>query len=92
MKLALKSYGVFLPRYLHFKAYYHLMKQHRHKAQHLLNRALLEANKSGCLYDAEWCSMSKASWFPDDSMLDREIEKEMKEDNENTIFMYRFQK
>lgn len=92
MKLTLVSFGVFLARYLHFKAYFNLMKNNPHKAEHLLNRAFIEANKSGCLYDVEWCLQSRSSWFPDNTLMNMEIEQEMSEDNEDTIFMYRFQK
>lgn len=92
MKLALSTFGVFQPRYLHFKAYYQLMRDRPHRAQHFLNRASMEANRCGCLYDSEWCLQSKAAWFPNDSFMNTEIEREMNEDNEDTIFMYRFQK
>lgn len=92
MKLTLSSFGVFRPRYLHFKAYYNVMKGRLHKAQHLLNKSFIEANKCGCLYDSEWCMQSKNSWFPDSTFINMEIAQEMNEDNEDTIFMYRFQK
>lgn len=92
MKKALISFGVFEPRYLHLKAYYHLLRNHPHKAQHLLNKAFIEANNNGCLYDSEWCLQSKTSWFPDATFMNMEIEQKMNEDNEDTIFMYRFQK
>lgn len=88
-KLVLKSFQVFKARYLHFKAYFHIMRNQPYKAQHLLSKALLESNRSGCLYDSEWCLHSKNTWFPNDNTSDQ-IQQE--EDNEDTIFMYQFQK
>ena len=84
----LKNFGIFRPRYLHFKAYYNLIKSRPLRAMHLLNKSFIEANKCGGLYDVEWCLQSKNSWFPGSTFINKEIENE---DNEDTVFMYRFQ-
>lgn len=91
LRLSLRRFGVFEPRYCHFRAYFQLIEGHYHKAKHLLNKAFIEANRSGCLYDAEWCLRSRKAWFPKDTDSNLEIEQELTEDNEDTVFMFVFQ-
>ncbi len=91
LRLALRNFGVFQSRYLHFQAYYSLIKGHPHKARTLLNRAFVEANRSGCMYDAEWCLRSRNAWFPRETFTGLEIEQELAEDTEDTVFMFVFQ-
>lgn len=91
-KHVLTRFGIFQSRYYHFKAYYYLLKNRPSKAKRRLNEAFIEANKCGCLYDAEWCLQSRSSWFQDQPYTGLDIEQEMNEDNEDTIFMYRFPK
>ena len=64
----------------------------RHKAHHYLNKALIEANKHNCLYDAEWCKRSKNCWFPvmPEGSLIGEHMAEDETDDEDTVFMYEF--
>lgn len=64
------------------------MKGRPHRALHLLNKSFIEANKCGGLYDVEWCQQSKQSWFPGSTFGNMETENG---DNEDTIFIYRFQ-
>lgn len=64
------------------------MMGHQNKAQHLLNKAYIEANRCGCLYDAEWCLRSKKAWFPNATLSHLQ---EGTEDNEDTVYIFVFQ-
>lgn len=91
MRKASEKFGFFQSRYLHLLAYLNLMEGRPLKAKHLLNRAFIEANKCGCLYEAEWSLKSKTSWFENEASLELEIE-QMNDDNPDTIFMFIFPK
>lgn len=83
-RLTTRNFGVFEPRYYHFLAYYNMIRGRHRKAQHLLNKAFIRANKCGCLYDVEWCLRSKNSWFPKTTFGN------LLDDNEDTVFMFEF--
>lgn len=68
---AVKGYGLFQARFIHYQAYYAFLRKKANRAKLLLEDCRVVSKNVDGNYDLEWCQASLRSWFNSDEDVER---------------------